>query len=153
MNPRHSLANIATACGILTLLALPASASLIAAKWWDGDWNCSIDGRSARMKWKVVDDTQTTCSDGICTSTAKVKRVGQFSDNGGGWVALTFLREDLSGGLNFQHADGNAWYLPKPKAGRSTGWTTWQGRRYPLICWRSPLPGRLTPIQPIRLNE
>lgn len=135
MTKRFRLA-IAAACA-LAFGSIPAAAGL-APGWWGGTWACTIDGRPATMKWAVVDDSQTTCSGGVCTSTSGVKWKGSFSDNGSQWVALTNARTGNQGGLYFRHADGNQWYLPKPAGGngRTTGWTTWNGRRYPLSCQR-----------------
>ena len=49
---------------------------------------------------------------------------------------LSDAREGSRGGLNFRHADGNQWYLAKPEGNKATGWTTWNGQRYSLSCWR-----------------
>jgi hypothetical protein len=127
---------LAIASTLFLLFQLPAGASQIVGKWWDGSWNCTIDGRPARMRWLIVNDAQGTSSGGVATTTSGVKRVGRFSDNGSAWVALSEASEGNNGGLFFRHADGNQWYLPKPQGGRTSGWTTWQGKRYPLICWR-----------------
>ena len=114
----------------------PALASTVSG-WWGGTWACSIDGRPAQMKWVVVDAPQTTCnSDGICTTTSGARWKGSFSDNGSPWVQLTEPRRGQQGGLFFRHADGNQWYLPKPTGNRTSGWTTWNGQRYPLSCQR-----------------
>jgi hypothetical protein len=58
------------------------------------------------------------------------------SDAGSRWVALTDPREGSRGGLYFRHADGNQWYLPKPTGNKTKGWTTWNGQRYSLSCWK-----------------
>jgi hypothetical protein len=117
--------------------AAPASASLIVGHWLDGTWRCTIDGRPAVMRWQIVDDSQVSCTGDYCTSQALVRRKGTFSDNGSRWVALNNLRDGSQGrGAYFNHADGNRWWLPKPTGGRSVGYTTWQGNRYPLICRR-----------------
>jgi Family of unknown function (DUF6006) len=115
---------------------LTAHASTVAPGWWSGSWQCTIDGRPARMKWSVVDVGGTSCDGEVCTSTSEVAWRGRFSDNGSQWVSLTNARPGRSGGLYFNHADGNKWYLPRPTANRTKGWTTWQGNRYPLSCWR-----------------
>lgn len=132
----HSLLS-ASSCGIALCFAVssPVVASQ-AVGWWGGNWNCNIDGRSAQMKWIVVDDSQTTCNGNICSTTSGVRWQGSFSDNGSRWVPLTNPREGNRGGLYFRHADGNQWYLGKPAGNRTTGWTTWNGKRYPLSCWR-----------------
>ena len=104
--------------------------------WWGGTWTCNIDGRPARMKWSAVDDSETTCNGDVCSSTSGVRWQGSFSDNGSRWVPLTDPSKGKKGGLFFRHADGNQWYLPEPKRNKTTGWTTWNGRRYPLSCWK-----------------
>lgn len=116
-------------------VSAPTLASTVSG-WWGGTWRCSIDGRPAQMKWTVVDDSQQTCSGDTCTTTSGVRWKGSFSDNGSRWVPLTEPRQGQQGGLFFRHADGNQWYLSKPVSNRSSGWTTWNGRRYPLSCWR-----------------
>jgi hypothetical protein len=97
---------------------------------------CNIDGRPARMKWVAVDDSQTTCDGDTCSTSSGARWKGSFSDNGSRWVPLNEPRQGDKGGLFFRHADGNKWYLPKPAGNKTTGWTTWNGRRYPLSCWR-----------------
>jgi hypothetical protein len=128
---------VRASCGLalsITTLA-PAVAGQVAG-WWGGSWSCTIDGRPARMRWVPVDDTQTSCDGSACTSAAGARWKGSFSDNGSRWVALSHATEGNHGGLFFRHADGNRWYLAKPVGNRSTGWTTWNGQRYPLACWR-----------------
>ena len=88
------------------------------------------------MKWAAVDDRQTTCSGGTCTSSSGARWSGSFSDNGSRWVKLTNPRSGTQGGLYFNHADGNRWYLAKPVSSKAVGWTTWNGQRYRLSCWR-----------------
>lgn len=131
---------IALAIGLFSTISCfstaPVSAGQIVGKWWDGSWRCTIDGRPARMVWKIVDDPQSTSDGDIGTTTSGVKRIGRFSDNGSRWVSLSDAREGNNGGLFFRHADGNQWYLPKPQGERTSGWTTWQGNRYPLVCRR-----------------
>jgi hypothetical protein len=128
-------------CGLVFSLAVCGSAQAgLASGWWGGNWTCDIDGRPAQMQWSVVDAGESSCRDTsegrICTSTSAVRWKGRFSDHGAAWVALTNPREGSRGGLYFRHADGNQWYLPKPTGGRTTGWTTWNGRRYRLSCWK-----------------
>jgi hypothetical protein len=119
-------------------ISAPASASFLVGHWLDGVWQCTIDGRPARMRWQVVDDPQASCSGDWCTSAALVRRKGSFSDNGSRWVPLLNLRDGQERrGAFFDHADGNRWYLRKPNSsGRAVGHTVWQGTQYPLICWR-----------------
>jgi Family of unknown function (DUF6006) len=78
---------ITMSCGIA--LSLVVSGSTVASQvagWWGGNWNCNIDGRPARMRWNVVDDSQTTCNGNICSTTSGVRWKGSFSDNGSRWV-------------------------------------------------------------------
>ena len=119
----------------LACLSSVASASQVPARWYYGQWQCTIDGRPARMVWRVVDDPRTACSGGVCTSTSGVAIRGSFSDNGSRWVPLTnpVLRGSR---LTFRHADGNYWYLDQIDANRANGETTWAGRRFPLRCTR-----------------
>jgi hypothetical protein len=100
----------------------PATAGTIEG-WWGGDWACNIDGRPANMRWIVVEG-----SNGL-------RWKGSFSDNGSQWVPLTNARFGDRGGLYFNHADGNRWYLAEPEDNVADGWTTWNGQRYPLSCW------------------
>jgi hypothetical protein len=126
-----------TFIGVTFCLALSDSAiASTVSGWWGGTWTCSIDGRPARMKWVVVNDDQGTCNGDSCTSTSGARWKGSFSDNGSRWVPLTNPRLGNQGGVYFRHADGNQWYLPKPTNNRTSGWTTWNGRRYPLSCQR-----------------
>ncbi len=114
---------------------VPSLASTVSG-WWGGNWRCTIDGRPARMNWKIVNAGDTSCNGSTCTSTSAVAWRGSFSDNGSRWVPLTRPREGNLGGMYFNHADGNKWYLRTPVNNRSNGWTTWNGNRYPLSCWR-----------------
>jgi hypothetical protein len=119
----------------LALSSAPALAGLVSG-WWGGNWTCTIDGRPARMRWIPVSDDQTTCNGDDCTTSSGARWRGSFSDNGSAWVPLTNPTRGNRDGLFFRHADGNQWYLPKPTGNRTSGWTTWNGRRYPLVCWR-----------------
>ena len=129
----RSLVKTVQVVALCLTLSAPTLASTVSG-WWGGTWACSIDGRPAQMKWTAVDDSQQTCSDGTCTTTSGVRWKGTFSDNGSRWVPLTEPRTGQQGGLFFRHADGNQWYLSKPIGNRSSGWTTWNGKRYPLSC-------------------
>lgn len=44
---------------VLLMAGQCANASLTVSQWYFGSWNCRIDGRPARMVWRVVDDPQT----------------------------------------------------------------------------------------------
>lgn len=130
---------LAASCSVALFclaVASPAYASTVSG-WWNGSWSCTIDGRPAQMRWTVVEDSQTIDNgDGTATSTSGARWKGRFSDNGSKWVALTNPRFGKKGGLYFNHADGNRWYLPKPTGNKTTGWTTWNGQQYPLSCWK-----------------
>lgn len=132
---QRSLVTLSSAIALSFAFSGSSPAS-VAVGWWGGYWDCNIDGRPARMKWDVVDDSQTTCNGNICSTTSGVRWQGSFSDNGSRWVALTEPRRGNRGGLYFRHADGNQWYLPQPTNNKTTGWTTWNGQRYSLSCWK-----------------
>ncbi|MFZ5717049.1 MAG: DUF6006 family protein [Bradyrhizobium sp.] len=133
--PKRALPTAFCALALSFLACGSAPASQVVG-WWGGTWSCNIDGRSARMKWVAVDDSQTTCNGGTCTSSSGVRWSGSFSDNGSRWVKLTNPRSGTQGGVYFHHADGNKWYLAKPVSNKAVGWTTWNGQRYALSCWR-----------------
>jgi Family of unknown function (DUF6006) len=113
-----------------------AQASQVLSQWYFGKWNCTIDGRPAKMQWLVVDDPQTTCSGDVCSSSSGVKVVGRFSDNGSAWVPLSkrYLRGNEFG-IRYLGAEQNNWMLRyQPSTKVAAGWTTWRGNRYPLQC-------------------
>jgi len=138
IKPQHVLSVF---CGIFLWSSMfgTAHASMVIG-WWGGNWSCKIDGRPARMKWQAVDDSRTVCNDTsegrVCSRTSGVRWDGSFSDNGSAWVPLKNPNQDNNGGFYFHHADGNLWHLAKPNGNRTSGWTTWNGRRYPLSCWK-----------------
>ncbi len=111
-------------------------ASQVVSQWYLGKWNCSIDGRPAKMQWLVVDDTQTSCSGDVCSSSSGVKVVGRFSDNGSAWVPLS--KRYLQGnefGIRYLGKEQDNWLLRyNPQAKVANGWTTWRDNRYPLQC-------------------
>jgi hypothetical protein len=110
-------------------------AGQVASQFYHGTWNCTLDGRSSKMTWKVVGDTQTTCSGGLCSVTHGVKEVGSFRDSTGPWVPLTLLGTSTQS-ITFRHADGNKWYLARSGTRRMDGHSNWQGNQYPLSCSR-----------------
>jgi hypothetical protein len=125
----------AVAVGVCALPSL-GLASMVARDWYFGNWDCNIDGRAARMQWRVVDDPQTTCNGDVCSTTSGVKVVGRFSDRGSAWVPLTKRWSNRSEiGIRYLGAEQDNWYLRFDRNTRTaTGWTTWRGNRYPLQC-------------------
>jgi hypothetical protein len=117
-----------------------AQASQVVSQWYFGKWDCSIDGRPAKMQWLVVDDPQTSCSEDTCSSSSGVKVVGRFSDNGGAWVPLDkrYLRRNEFG-IRYLGREQDNWLLRyNPSTKIANGWSTWRGNKYPLQCtWRS----------------
>ncbi|MBD2592777.1 hypothetical protein H6G74_00335 [Nostoc spongiaeforme FACHB-130] len=132
------LLGLAIAPAGLLLLSSHTQASQIVGEWFFGSWDCNIDGRPARMEWKVVDDPQTNCNGNICSTTSGVRLLGRFSDNGSAWVPLakrfsSSRRQDL--GIRYLGAEQDNWYLKYNSQTRhAEGWTTWRGNRYPLQC-------------------
>ena len=125
----------------LTLsFSIGAQASQVPSQWYFGKWDCSIDGRPAKMQWLVVDDPQTSCSGNVCSSSSGVKVVGRFSDNGSAWVPLgkNYIRGN-DFGIRYQGAEPDNWFLRyNPSTKVASGWTTWRNHKYPLQCtWRS----------------
>jgi hypothetical protein len=122
----------------LVVASSHAKAGLAVREWFFGTWDCTIDGRPAQMQWYVVDDPQTTCNGGVCSSTSGVRVVGRFSDNGSAWVPLgkrfsSSQRNDL--GIRYLGGEQDNWYLKyNPSTRVADGWTTWRGNRYPLQC-------------------
>lgn len=138
------IANIFIGLGLLPLVlgccGSSAQASQVLSQWYFGKWDCSIDGRAAKMQWLVVDDPQTSCSGNICSSTSGVKVIGRFSDSGGAWVPLgkRYLRGN-DFGIRYLGNEQDNWLLRyNPSTKVAKGWTTWRGNKYPLQCtWRS----------------
>jgi Family of unknown function (DUF6006) len=116
-----------------------ASASQAATQWYFGNWNnCLIDGRPAKMQWKVVDDPQTSCDGNICSSSSGVKVVGRFSDNGSDWVPLSVrYNQKNEVGIRYLGKEKDNWVLRyNPQTKDAKGYTTWRGKKYPLSCSR-----------------
>jgi hypothetical protein len=130
---------------LMTLALLPltfgyvgsdANASQVPSQWYFGQWDCTIDGRAAKMQWLVVDDPQTSCDGNVCSSSSGVKVVGRFSDSGSAWVPLgkRYLRGNEFG-IRYLGGEQDNWMLRyQPTTKIATGWTTWRGNRYPLQC-------------------
>ena len=113
-----------------------AQAGQVISQWYFGKWDCTIDGRAAKMQWLVVDDPQTTCSGDICRSSSGVRVIGKFREHGGGWVPLAkrYLRGN-DFGIRYQGGEPDNWKLTyNPQTRIANGWTTWRGNRYPLQC-------------------
>lgn len=132
-----TLKNSCCALSLFLLIACPARADMQADEWWNGDWNCEIGGRPARMKWSMVEDAQPP-ADG---RAAVARWQGSLSTGDGGQpVALTEPSQGKKGGLYFRHADGHKWYLQKPVDNKATGWTRAAAQRNaprdPIACWR-----------------
>jgi Family of unknown function (DUF6006) len=113
----------------------PAGASQVAGGWYTGDWRCTLDGRLTRIVWDVVSVDRGSSDDDVGTSVAGAERRGRFWD-WGSWAGLSLGRA-TSTAVHFKHADGNNWYLRRASAGQATGYSTWQGRRYPLSCTKA----------------
>ena len=121
----------------LALLACSqlAAASQVATQWYFGNWNCLIDGRSARMVWQVVDAPNTSCDGNVCSTSSGVAIRGWFSDSGSRWVRLNSPRVSGNDVRFIYSGDGTNWFLRfNPAARSAVGNTVWQGRAYPLSC-------------------
>lgn len=143
------LVMVALQTGMLGMAAVSsishASTAYLPA-WIKGDMNCKIDGRPAKMTWKIENRYETSCdsSGRYCTQSEYAVSVGSFSDNGGQWVPLA-SRGTRNGGntflIHYQGAEPDDWELTfAPSTEVAAGWTTWRGNRYPLSCWKGDIP-------------
>ena len=57
----------------------PAQASYV-AKWFNGNWNCKIDARTAQMSWSQIHENPNS------------KYAGRFRENGGSWTPVLLPR-------------------------------------------------------------
>ena len=124
---------------LMATLVSTANASQIGVEnWYMGDTTCNIDGRPARMNWKVENEWVGNCNGDICSGYENAKLVGKFSDNGGPWVALARTSSATNTlYIRYLGAEQDNWMLRyDPSTHRATGWTTWRGHRYPLSCWK-----------------
>ncbi len=131
----QSFVHAAAVTLLLGFAAIPVRAGQVVSQRYFGSWTCSIDGRAAKMVWKVVDNPQTECRGGVCTTTSGVTVVGRFSDSGGPWVPLKAIA-NRGNDFRFRYTgDNTAWRLVRnPATGRAEGNTVWQGRPFPLSC-------------------
>ena len=113
----------------------PAAASQVGGGWYMGDWRCTLDGRPTRIVIDVVSVEHGSHDGHVGTSVAGAERRARFWDRGS-WVNLSLGRA-TSTALHFKHPDGNDWYLRRTTATQATGYSTWNGRRYPLACTRA----------------
>lgn len=119
----------------LLVASAPASAGLAPGGWFMGDWRCTLDGRATRMVWRVVSVDYGSSDGETGTSVAGAETRGHLQDRGA-WARLTFGRA-TSTTLDFRHADGNGWFLRLTSADQATGYSTWNGRRYPFSCTKT----------------
>ena len=140
----RSLACVALALAAPTavVLSTPANA-LTAANVNDGRWFCTLDGRPTAFDFKrETRSVYTDNGDGTTTVAAggRVVDTGWFWDRGN-WVRLHDIRWTRDGDVWFKHPDGNQWHMStvgRPGQGLN-GYSTWNGKRYPLSCSRSRL--------------
>lgn len=111
-------------------------ASTAAGGWYVGKWSCQLDGRPTRMEWRIVSvDYGGDNGDGTATSVAGAELRGRLWDRNGPWATLT-RTASTSTTLSFRHADGNRWFLRSDDGRAATGYSTWDGNRYPFTCRR-----------------
>jgi Family of unknown function (DUF6006) len=121
-----------------TLAAAQSAQASYAAKWFDGNWDCKIDGRSAKMTWRMADDMPNS------------KYLGKFSDSGGAWVPLSELSSN-SNTLSLRYLGGEpaTWGLTyAPQQRSAVGFTTWRGKKYPLSCTKNYQDNLPKPLEP-----
>jgi hypothetical protein len=119
------------------ILCLPtqAFACLVSPSWYDGWWDCRIDGRPSNVVWETKCVPVTTCSGGVCSSTYKVETKGWFREQNANWFTL-IKNSSTAQSIRFTYTgDNTPWYLRYNAATRTAaGHTTWQGNQYPLTC-------------------
>ena len=126
--------NIVCAAALLALaFGVEANASQVVGQWYFGRWSCLIDGRPSTMLWQVANDSQQTCSGGVCSQTSGVKIVGWFKERTGPWVRL-YRHRSSDVGLAMLYNNVDPWVLNRRGPSQAVGHTTWQGGRYPLVC-------------------
>jgi hypothetical protein len=109
------------------------ASALTVQSWLEGWWDCLIDGRPSTMAWEYHDvDIGTSGS----TSAVVSKLFGWFREANSPWVKLTMNSAGDRSTVSFIYTgDTTNWILEADSTKRSaTGWTTWNGRHYPLSC-------------------
>jgi Family of unknown function (DUF6006) len=108
-------------------------------RWYLGAWSdCRLDGRPARMQWRVVPAPPPLCRGNVCNKTAGLRILGRFSDNDSAWVplAIRFARGNELG-IRYLGAEQDNWsllYNPGTKVAK--GFVNWRGKSYPIECRR-----------------
>ena len=132
------LRNAAVTIALSLLFTSQAHALLFTPQFYEGLWNCTLDGRNVRISWQQESRSNVTCNDGYCTYRPYIAVIGWFeeTERGGAWVSLSDVRHPLRGRITFRHPDGNTWTLNDARPGVMRGNSTWRGRSYPLACER-----------------
>ncbi len=133
----------------LLLLAGPAGAQISAPPWFNGKWNCSLDGVAGQMFWgygQGLNDkapANAPCDGSECsiTSDNTAPYGGRFESNG---VPVTYLTVYSQNATAFTMSTqrGNIWLLqqagdPRRVFGRAT---YGDGSSKPLECTRPGVP-------------
>ncbi len=114
---------------LLSAFTTGAEAGTAPGGWYTGKWSCQLDGRPTRMEWRIVNVDYG----GPGTSVAGAELRGRLWDRNGPWATLTRTGSTAST-LTFRHADGNRWFLRRGGGNTASGYSTWQGNRYPFDC-------------------
>ncbi|HRJ53760.1 MAG TPA: DUF6006 family protein [Candidatus Thiothrix moscowensis] len=136
-----------------TLLVISSASYASSANlpdWINGEMNCKIDGRPAKMQWRVETRYETTCDTfgRNCSQAAYAVSIGSFSDNGGSWVPLESRGTGNGGNTFFIRYLGeqpNNWELSFiPAREIAQGHSVWRAGtynvRYDLECWKGDKP-------------
>lgn len=120
-----------------------AMGCLITPPWFEGEWNCRIDGRPSKMEWHVESRTITSCTgtgdQEICQTQNACGVVGKFSDNGGPYYPLSARKYDAQFlDIRYGGLEPDNWRLERKNSGFAEGSTTWHGNQYPLSCRKIP---------------
>ncbi len=120
---------------LLSAFTAGAEASTAPGGWYLGKWSCQLDGRPTRMEWRIVSVDYGEDNGETGTSVAGAELRGRLWDRNGPWARLTRSGSSAST-LTFRHADGNRWFLRRGAGNTASGYSTWQGTRYPFDCRR-----------------
>src|SRR5688572_4388692 len=123
MNVRNLIAS-----ALLLACASQAQASLTVPQWYEGWWDCKIDGRPSQIVWETRSVPVTTCSGDICTATYKVETNGWFREQNAAWFKLVKNASTASSIAFTYTGDNTPWFLRYNANTRTAvGNTTWQG--------------------------
>jgi hypothetical protein len=114
----------------------PAQASYV-AKWFNGNWNCKIDDRTAQMSWSQISENPNS------------KYAGKFRENGGSWTPISEISSDLNTlSMRFDRTRSRWTLTYYPKRYVAQGMTITKGRRQAISCTKGSQSDDREPLKP-----